>query len=117
MDLPILQMEPMRLREARSHPQVQRGFRPTSLAAEPLLRGPPVAAARIRVLPAGKLQGRVATFKKNNQVRLPRESKTQVNLEEWTKPNCGKCLKNRRSSERKAEFDSDIDAVNPQGWG
>lgn len=54
----------------------------------------------------------MATVKTNNQVRLPRESKTQVNLEEWTKPNCGKCVKNRRSSERKAEFDSDIDAVN-----
>lgn len=59
-----------------------------------------------------KITGKVATVKKNNQVRLPRESKTQVNLEEWTKPNCGKCVKNRRSSERKAEFDSDIDAVN-----
>ena len=62
------------------------------------------------------LQDNKVKKKKNEdngvQVRLPRESKTQVNLEEWTKPNCGKCVKNRRYSERKAEFDSDIDAVN-----
>lgn len=58
------------------------------------------------------MQGKAATFTKNNQVRLPRESKTQVNLEELTKPNCGKCVKNRRSTERKAEFDGDVDAMN-----